>query len=101
MQEQLAIVDRPPQFAAECESFSAVVVLLLGVHDDAALATLGHIHCDIRQAKQRGRITAVFRVASDADARADLDRLAVELERRIQHLDQVFAGRAAAIGSWE
>ena len=89
VQAQLVAFHRAAQFAEQRQVFllAGVVVLLVG--REAGLVALRGVHGDVGVAHQRLRVAAVLGVMRDADAGADVERLALEEDRRFERGDDL------------
>ncbi len=98
VQGELALVDAAAQLARERQALGGVGVALAVVGRDARAAVLGLVHRHVGAAQERAEVVAVLAEIGDADAGAELDRHAAEVqrtgERRAQAVGQLDGGAA-------
>ena len=95
VQAQLVAFHRAAQFAEQRQMFLLAGVVVLVVGREARLVALGRVHGDVGVAHQRLRVAPVLGVVRDADAGADVERLAFEEDRRLERGDDLRARSSA------
>ena len=80
------------QLAADGELAHGVLVVRGVVVLVGRAAALRHVHGDVRVAQQRLRIARVLRIARDADAHANLDGDAGDVDGRAQAVGEQLRG---------
>ncbi len=104
MNEQLAVVDRPPQAGFQRQAMRRLIGEVAGEEAEGVLAVvLGAIHRRVGVAHQRAGIDRVLGEHAQADAGTDVAFVLVELVAGAQRAEQAFGGqgRLAAVGRFE
>jgi hypothetical protein len=100
VQDELALLDRPPQLRGQAEAVEAGVVLP-GVDLAARVLGLGAVEREVGVLHQRHRVVAVGGEHGEAEARADVEREGLELQRLLEAVDDRAGQRlAAARSAW-
>ena len=89
VEAQLVVFHGAAQFTEQREVFLLAGVIVLLVGREAGLVALRGVHGDVGVAHQRLRVLAVLGEMRDADAGADVERLALEEDRRFQRGDDL------------
>ena len=99
-QAELAALERPAKLCAEERAGAGALVDLGGEELEAVAAgLLGSIHGGIGGAQQRFDVLAVGREKRDADARADEELVAADIDRGAQPLDQLLRYECRVLGA--
>ena len=100
IEDELSLVDGPPQIGHESKTPDAVALLVRGENRESGERSLRRVHRDVRSREQLFRLRRVSGCHRDADGRADVERLAVERERLLERGEDLLPdARAAPVSS--
>ena len=85
-----------PQLGVERQAFGRVVILRRFVDGVPAAAALGDVHRDVGALQEHLGILAVLGIQRHAEAAADVQAGAIQLERLLQHLQHAGSHRQRA-----
>ena len=81
---QFVGVNRLAQIAHQRQPFAAVLIIAIVPHEHAQIVSFRGVHCDVGVADKRRTFAAMLGEHGDADARANVDLMPVEIHRRFQ-----------------